>query len=255
MPIGFMKHVEKALPNARHVELECGHVPQVERPRETHAAIAQVPGRVIGVRAAPRAPAAEPRPGRVRDRVAVRLDGPALAPLRRRLLLALPDLRPRGLRGRPSRGQARLHGRPDHLPRRRGQHARPRRRARRALAAHARRGAPHEPAQAAAAAVPRRERAPLRRGDGRGHRARGGELAARQGDPAAPAHAGDHARGDPARGLRRARRRAHGPVPRAHPAARRADERPELDAVLRARPRRAHAARRASGERSPRWTS
>jgi pimeloyl-ACP methyl ester carboxylesterase len=41
VPIGFMKHVEKALPNARHVELACGHVPQVERPRETHAAIAK----------------------------------------------------------------------------------------------------------------------------------------------------------------------------------------------------------------------
>ena len=39
VPIGFMKHVEKALPRARHVELSCGHVPQVERPRETHAAI------------------------------------------------------------------------------------------------------------------------------------------------------------------------------------------------------------------------
>ena len=39
VPIGFMKHVEKALPRARHVELPCGHVPQVERPRETHAAI------------------------------------------------------------------------------------------------------------------------------------------------------------------------------------------------------------------------
>ena len=39
VPIGFMKHVEKALPNARHVELDCGHVPQVERPREAHAAI------------------------------------------------------------------------------------------------------------------------------------------------------------------------------------------------------------------------
>jgi pimeloyl-ACP methyl ester carboxylesterase len=34
-----MKHVEKALPRARHVELSCGHVPQVERPQETHAAI------------------------------------------------------------------------------------------------------------------------------------------------------------------------------------------------------------------------
>lgn len=39
VPIGFMKHVERALPRARHVELECGHVPQLERPRETHAAI------------------------------------------------------------------------------------------------------------------------------------------------------------------------------------------------------------------------
>jgi pimeloyl-ACP methyl ester carboxylesterase len=39
VPIAFMKHVERALPNARHVELRCGHVPQLERPRETHAAI------------------------------------------------------------------------------------------------------------------------------------------------------------------------------------------------------------------------
>jgi pimeloyl-ACP methyl ester carboxylesterase len=39
VPISFMKHVERALPAARHVELDCGHVPQLERPRETHAAI------------------------------------------------------------------------------------------------------------------------------------------------------------------------------------------------------------------------
>src|SRR5215210_3258676 len=39
VPIGFMRHVEKALPRAKHVELNCGHVPQLERPRETHAAI------------------------------------------------------------------------------------------------------------------------------------------------------------------------------------------------------------------------
>jgi pimeloyl-ACP methyl ester carboxylesterase len=39
VPIAFMRHVERALPAARHVELECGHVPQLERPRETHAAI------------------------------------------------------------------------------------------------------------------------------------------------------------------------------------------------------------------------
>ena len=39
VPIAFMKHVERTLPAARHVELDCGHVPQVEAPRETHAAI------------------------------------------------------------------------------------------------------------------------------------------------------------------------------------------------------------------------
>jgi pimeloyl-ACP methyl ester carboxylesterase len=39
VPIGFMKHVERAFPAARHLELECGHVPQVERPVETHEAI------------------------------------------------------------------------------------------------------------------------------------------------------------------------------------------------------------------------
>ncbi len=39
VPIAFMKHVERALPRARHVELDCGHVPQLERPKETHAAI------------------------------------------------------------------------------------------------------------------------------------------------------------------------------------------------------------------------
>jgi pimeloyl-ACP methyl ester carboxylesterase len=41
VPIKFIKHVEHALPAARHVELECGHIPQIERPRETHAAIAE----------------------------------------------------------------------------------------------------------------------------------------------------------------------------------------------------------------------
>lgn len=39
VPIAFMKHVERALPSARHLELDCGHVPQLEAPRETHAAI------------------------------------------------------------------------------------------------------------------------------------------------------------------------------------------------------------------------
>jgi pimeloyl-ACP methyl ester carboxylesterase len=39
VPIGFARHVSDAVPHARHVELDCGHVPQLERPRETHAAI------------------------------------------------------------------------------------------------------------------------------------------------------------------------------------------------------------------------
>ncbi len=39
VPIAFMKHVERALPSARHLELDCGHVPQMEAPEETHAAI------------------------------------------------------------------------------------------------------------------------------------------------------------------------------------------------------------------------
>jgi pimeloyl-ACP methyl ester carboxylesterase len=39
VPIAFMKHVERALPAARHVELDCAHVPQIEAPRETHSAI------------------------------------------------------------------------------------------------------------------------------------------------------------------------------------------------------------------------
>jgi pimeloyl-ACP methyl ester carboxylesterase len=39
VPLAFMKHVERVLPRARHIELDCGHVPQLERPRETHAVI------------------------------------------------------------------------------------------------------------------------------------------------------------------------------------------------------------------------
>jgi pimeloyl-ACP methyl ester carboxylesterase len=40
VPFGFAAHVRDALPSARHLELDCGHVPQLERPAETHAAIA-----------------------------------------------------------------------------------------------------------------------------------------------------------------------------------------------------------------------
>ena len=45
VPIGFRKHVERALPAARHVELDCGHVPQLEAPERTHAAIREFLGR------------------------------------------------------------------------------------------------------------------------------------------------------------------------------------------------------------------
>ena len=36
VPIRFARHVRDALPNAEHLELDCGHVPQLERPKETH---------------------------------------------------------------------------------------------------------------------------------------------------------------------------------------------------------------------------
>ncbi len=39
VPISFERYVRDAVPNARHLELQCGHVPQLERPKETHEAI------------------------------------------------------------------------------------------------------------------------------------------------------------------------------------------------------------------------
>jgi pimeloyl-ACP methyl ester carboxylesterase len=39
VPIAFARHVKDALPAANHVEIDCGHIPQFERPRPTHAAI------------------------------------------------------------------------------------------------------------------------------------------------------------------------------------------------------------------------
>ena len=39
VPIAFARHVAETLPRARQLELDCGHVPQVERPAETHAAL------------------------------------------------------------------------------------------------------------------------------------------------------------------------------------------------------------------------
>jgi pimeloyl-ACP methyl ester carboxylesterase len=39
VPIGFAHHVREVLPGADHLELDCGHVPQLERPRDAHAAV------------------------------------------------------------------------------------------------------------------------------------------------------------------------------------------------------------------------
>jgi pimeloyl-ACP methyl ester carboxylesterase len=39
VPIGFEAHVRAELPSSEHLELDCGHVPQLERPRQTHEAL------------------------------------------------------------------------------------------------------------------------------------------------------------------------------------------------------------------------
>jgi pimeloyl-ACP methyl ester carboxylesterase len=39
VPIAFMRHVQEVLPEARHLELDGGHVPQLEAPERTHKAI------------------------------------------------------------------------------------------------------------------------------------------------------------------------------------------------------------------------
>ncbi len=44
VPIAFERHVADALPRARHLELDCGHVPQIELPRQTHAAVGEFLG-------------------------------------------------------------------------------------------------------------------------------------------------------------------------------------------------------------------
>jgi pimeloyl-ACP methyl ester carboxylesterase len=41
VPIGFARHVREALPAAQHLELNCGHVPQLEAPRRTHDAVSR----------------------------------------------------------------------------------------------------------------------------------------------------------------------------------------------------------------------
>ena len=39
VPAAFERHVREAVPDAEHVTLPCGHIPQVECPDELHRAI------------------------------------------------------------------------------------------------------------------------------------------------------------------------------------------------------------------------
>jgi pimeloyl-ACP methyl ester carboxylesterase len=39
VPAAFERHVREAVPQAEHVTLNCGHIPQIERPHELHRAI------------------------------------------------------------------------------------------------------------------------------------------------------------------------------------------------------------------------
>jgi len=41
VPAAFARYVERSLPAARHLELDSGHLPQFERPRELHTAISR----------------------------------------------------------------------------------------------------------------------------------------------------------------------------------------------------------------------
>jgi pimeloyl-ACP methyl ester carboxylesterase len=41
VPKAFARHVRRAAPHAQHLELSCGHVPQLERPAETHRAVSR----------------------------------------------------------------------------------------------------------------------------------------------------------------------------------------------------------------------
>lgn len=45
VPAAFATHVKEVLPAAQHLFLNCGHVPQLERPRQTHDAIERFLGR------------------------------------------------------------------------------------------------------------------------------------------------------------------------------------------------------------------
>ncbi len=41
VPVAFKRHVAEVLPGSRHLELDCGHVPQLQAPEEVHLAVEQ----------------------------------------------------------------------------------------------------------------------------------------------------------------------------------------------------------------------
>jgi pimeloyl-ACP methyl ester carboxylesterase len=75
VPVAFARHVSEALPQARHIVLDCGHVPQVERPRRTHEVVGEFLGELTLGPAAAGRPESSPR--RSRRRQAGALEGPA----------------------------------------------------------------------------------------------------------------------------------------------------------------------------------
>ena len=48
VPAAFSHHVQEVLPAAEQLQLNCGHVPQLERPGQTHAAIERFLGQAAG---------------------------------------------------------------------------------------------------------------------------------------------------------------------------------------------------------------
>jgi len=69
VPIGFARHVNRVLPGARHLELDCGHVPQLEAPAETHRAVLRFLASPKSGHAA-RGPSARRRPARAAGAIA-----------------------------------------------------------------------------------------------------------------------------------------------------------------------------------------
>jgi pimeloyl-ACP methyl ester carboxylesterase/putative sterol carrier protein len=64
VPLAFAEHVRRALPDSEHIVLNCGHVPQLEQPKQTHAALSRF---LLREDASPRTPPATTRRAAVGD--------------------------------------------------------------------------------------------------------------------------------------------------------------------------------------------